>query len=73
MLKCETNTKAVERAIRGAFADYSRKRSVKGVDVFFEHGQWFLVHHNEYTDHTYSVVDATGPNSYRGFGFEQLD
>jgi len=70
-LKCETETKAMERRIRGSFRSWSRHRSFCS---HFEHGQWWIIDSDTANreGRTYSVVDATGGDSVDGFGFEEV-
>lgn len=62
-LLCETNTRAVERRIRGAFRAEFRIRSF---ETDYEHGQWWVTVTR--TGAQYSVYDSVpGP-----FSFEQV-
>ncbi len=54
---------------------YDAACQVLGVDVdeirtVFEHGQWWVV--NAVSGAQWSVVDAEGPGTVDGFGFEQV-
>lgn len=76
-LKCETNTPEIESAIRLAFAKLHPE--FEEVDVFFEHGCWWVRGANKQYEFTYSVNDAEdeignpdGPWYANGFCFEVL-
>lgn len=67
MLNCEKNTRTMERKVRSAFREWSRKRFF---ETFYEHGQWWVRLSPSYGDDqdmTYSVCDSN-----RGFCFELL-
>lgn len=70
-LQCETETKAMERRVRGAFRKWSRHRSFASC---YEHGQWWIIESDTAKNdgRTYSVVDASGGDSVDGFGFEEV-
>jgi len=65
MLKTETNTPEMESRIRTAFATLHLPMEF---DTDFEHGQWWVTAHT--SGRQWSVVDADGPGSVDGFGFE---
>lgn len=59
------NNARIERIIRGAARDL---RIGKG-NPEYEHGHWWYIT----TDgRTYDAVDASGPDTSRGFGFEEV-
>lgn len=62
MLQSETNTRAVERRIRGEARAILRKRDLQ---TDFEHGQWWVTHRPSGAQ--WSVVDTNF-----GFDFEQV-
>lgn len=67
-LKTEMNTVPMERRVRAA-----AKRVLgngRTLDTTFEHGQWWVS--DVKSGAQWSVVDSTGPNTYDGFGFEQV-
>jgi hypothetical protein len=71
-LQTEQNTPAVMRKIRGAFRQMFGRR-VFG--TFYEHGQWWVscedLDGDDAGEALFSVVDAEGPGSINGFGFER--
>lgn len=67
-LKTETDTKAMEKRVRGAFANSGLNQPRRKFDAFFEHGQWWITVLE--TGRQYSVHDASGPGTSRGFDFE---
>jgi hypothetical protein len=71
MLKCETNTPAVEKKVLTAARKYFRQR--KNIHAVFEHGQWYIMREGagELTEN-YSVNDAEGIDTMNGFSFERL-
>lgn len=64
-LKTEHNTKEMGKRVKAAATEFGRGRPS---DVFFEHGQWWV----RWGPKTFSVVDAEGPGSIDGFGFEEV-
>lgn len=68
MLKSETNTPQMAgRIMRAA---YHKFPAAGPLDVYFEHGQWWLF--DIAGDRTFSVVDADGGDSVSGFDFEEV-
>ena len=63
------NTPTVERKIRGAFRLLHRARTF---ETFFEHGHWWVRRPRKDRDEVFDVVDASGPGSANGFGFERV-
>ncbi len=63
-LASTVNTSTVERKIRGAARDLGYRG-----DTVFEHGHWWLMLRD---GSIFDVVDAIGPGSSRGFGFERV-
>jgi len=73
-MKTEQHTRTVERQIRGAFRQFSRRRVFQTV---YEHGQWWVIcedfHHDDEGAVTFSVQDCgPGPWSFDGFSFERV-
>ncbi len=64
-LKTEQNNKRIEKRVRAAAKEFGNGSPN---DVFFEHGQWWV----RWGPKTFSVVDAEGPGSIDGFGFEEV-
>ena len=71
MLKCERNTKAMQKKVLTAARKKFRQR--KNIEAVFEHGQWWIVREGTggLTEY-YSVCDAEGPGSVNGFSFEMV-
>lgn len=70
-LKTETNTLMMRMQVSRAFAA-SRGiigKNKAGIGAVFEHGQWWIRLRD---GALFSVVDAEGPGSVDGFGFEQV-
>jgi hypothetical protein len=65
MLKSEINTEAVRKEIGAAARKHFHKRNI---DVFFEHGQWWII---PPSGAAYSVNDSV-TNGVPGFSFEQV-
>ena len=67
MLLCEKNTESVGRRVKSSF-----RRLVEGhpgAVPHFEHGQWWV---SCLCGASWSVVDAEGPDTWGGIGFEQI-
>lgn len=67
MLKTEQNTPKMREKVLTAARKYFRKN--KGINAFFEHGQWWVGLDN---GAQYSVVDAEGGPAVNGFDFEMV-
>jgi len=76
MLKCEMNTKEVEREIQEAAKEYFKHYNIEDNRIFtmFEHGQWWVQFFDEIeeTDRNFSVNDAEGYGTINGFDFEEV-
>jgi hypothetical protein len=71
MLKTERNTPAMGKRIATAARKILGIR--KGINVDFEHGQWWVsVIGGRLDGAQYSVVDAEGPNTVDGFDLEMV-
>lgn len=70
MLKTETNTAKIERAILAAARVHSETETHGFFTAAFEHGQWWLTCGS--CGAQWSVVDAEGGDSVDGFGFEEV-
>ncbi len=67
-LQTETNTPAMEKRVRAAARELL---CLQGrIQTDFEHGQWWVT--QLLTGAQWSVCDASGPGSSRGFCFEQV-
>lgn len=64
-LKSDQNNKRIEKRVRAAATEFGNGRPN---DVFFEHGHWWV----RWGPKNFSVVDAEGPGSVDGFGFEEV-
>lgn len=72
MLKTE-NPKNGLKAIAAFFAVERIKRTSRpDYDYVFEHGQLWIVGRGPVAGAIWSVVDAEGPDTHNGFGFEQV-
>lgn len=71
-LKTETNTPEMEKRVLEAFlvTDEGVEHDEDEVQADFEHGQWWIT--VKPTGAQWSVVDAEGPGSVDGFGFERV-
>ena len=69
-LPSATDTRANEQRILKAARQLFRRRT--GLAAFFEHGLWWLKLDDGEDTRWYDVVDATGPDTAEGFGFEQV-
>jgi hypothetical protein len=69
-LKTETNTPAIERQVLAAARKCLYRGRSTRLTATFEHGQWWVT--REETGAQWSVVDASGPGSYNGLGFERV-
>ena len=74
MLKCETNTPKIKEQILIAARKAFRYYNIIGkINIFFEHGQWWIKFIEKYEDErTFSVIDAEGIGIYNGFDFEEV-
>lgn len=74
MLKSETNTPQMAGRILDAAYVWAANTFAENpngpLDVYFEHGQWWLF--DIAGDRTFSVVDADGGDSVDGFAFEEV-
>lgn len=70
-LQSGVNTLAMAERVRAAFDAWDDVDGAHDPDVFFEHEQWWVQCWG--CGATWSVVDAAGPGSVDGFGFEQID
>lgn len=71
MLKTETNTPAIAKRVASAARKILGIR--KGIQVDFEHGQWWVSVIGGHLDGAqYSVVDAEGPGTIDGFDLEKV-
>lgn len=67
------NSPTIEKRIMTAARKRFHKR--KGIDLFFEHGHWWLRLigvGEDSEDRTFDVVDAEGGESINGFDFEEI-
>jgi hypothetical protein len=66
MLRSEKNNAAIGTDAEDSF------RALYGGDpeAFYEHGHWWIT--NRDTGAQYDAVDASGPGSCAGWGFEQV-
>ena len=76
-LRCEDESleEEVEKCADLYFVD--KVSDDAGISVFFEHGQWWVLVHDDKAgdgeeDQTYSVHDAVGGDSVGGFSFERV-
>jgi hypothetical protein len=69
-VKSTTDTDAVRRLVEEAAEDKFGDGAAERADIFFEHGQWWIVL-DEDEVHTYSVVDAV-PGISHGLDFEEI-
>lgn len=65
MLRCETNTKTMQKTIETAARKHFKSRYIH---VFFEHGQWCVIHAGK----VFSVNDAQDRDRLFYFDFEEL-
>jgi len=68
MLPTEVNTTQTGKAVLAAFRRSDAGKTIRKPQSVFEHGHWWIVD-NE-SGGQWSVVDAEGPNTLWGFGFE---
>ena len=71
MLKCETNSPKIEKEIMSAARQHFGQR--KDIHAVFEHDQWFILRAGAGgLTYNYSVNDAEGEGTTKGFDFELL-
>ena len=71
MLNTERNTPAMGKRVAKAARKLLGVR--KGVNVHFEHGQWWVsIAGGRLDGAQYSVVDAEGPDTVDGFDLEMI-
>jgi hypothetical protein len=71
MLKSTVNNKATQKKVKTAANKFFGHRKARPV---FEHGHWWVTWYDENKDgqRSFDVVDAEGPGSVNGFGFEEV-
>lgn len=73
MLKTETYSSRIERAILAASRQHQATSGLVDPTPVFEHGQWWVVGFDAEDDRViYSAHDAEGPGSVDGFDFELM-
>lgn len=75
MARSSIYSPSMQRQIEIAAEQYFSGTGYDWLDVFYEHGQWWVK--TEFTDNeeqtkTYSVVDASGFGSVDGFDFTEV-
>lgn len=74
-LKCETDTEEMAQRVREAFYVLNLEVDEDTIEVFFEHGQWWVRCEDECGEPvTFSCVDALGTPDVvaDGFSFERV-
>lgn len=76
MLKCENNSPKIEKEILRVAKECFQNYEIEDnrIHTIFEHGQWWVrfFDESEEVDRTYSVIDAEGIGTYKGFDFEEV-